>query len=224
MAAFPFAVVVFDLDGTLINTAPDLSAALNTMLAQLGRTTLPTARVIAMVGRGMRNLIESGLRTTGTVSEELIEQALPIFLQHYAAHLADESQPYAGAETALKLLRTRGADLAICSNKPEGFCRQLLAAFGWEGMFLDVIGGDTLAVRKPDPQPLLEAIRRAGGGRAVLVGDSIIDVETARAAGLPCLAVSFGFRDRPAGALGAAAVIDHFEQLLPALEALALAT
>jgi phosphoglycolate phosphatase len=220
MERFPFAVVVFDLDGTLINTAPDLTGALNHMLGRLGREPVPASKVIEMVGRGMRNLVERSLDATGAVAPELVEKALPIFLEYYEAHIADGTRPYEGAEAALDRLRKRGARLAICTNKPEALTRKLLAAFGWTERFACVVGGDTLAVRKPNPTPLWEAISRAGGGRAVLVGDSITDVQTAQAAGLPCLAVTFGFRDRPAEALGATGLIDRFDQLVPALEKL----
>jgi len=110
--------------------------------------------------------------------------------------------------------------VAVCTNKSEALTFALLEALGWKGRFGTVVGGDTLPVRKPDPAPLLEAIRRAGGGRAAFVGDSITDADTARAAGVPFVAVSFGFSDRPVEALGADAVIDRFEQLLPALRGL----
>ncbi|MGH8093251.1 MAG: phosphoglycolate phosphatase [Chthoniobacterales bacterium] len=220
MSEFPFSVVVFDLDGTLANTAPDLTEALNHMLIRFGREPVVAARVITMVGRGMRNLVESGLRATGSLSPNLMEEALPIFLAHYEAHIADRSQPYDGAEAALERLAACRAGLRICTNKPEHLARKLLAAFGWTERFASVVGGDTLSVRKPEAAPLREAIRRAGGGAAVLVGDSIIDIQTAQAAGQPCVAVTFGFRDRPAEELGANALIDHFDQLVPALTSL----
>ncbi|HEY1582286.1 MAG TPA: phosphoglycolate phosphatase [Chthoniobacterales bacterium] len=220
MESFPFAIVVFDLDGTLANTAPDLTDALNHMLVRLGRRTVPATQVIEMVGRGMRNLIERGLGATGEVTPALVDRALPIFLEYYEPHLADKSRPYDGAAAALDLLQVRGARLAICTNKPEGLTRKLLDAFGWTEKFASVIGGDTLPVRKPDALPLREAIARAGGGRAVMVGDSVTDIQTARAAGLPCLAVTFGFRDRPVAELGATLLIDRFDELVPALEKL----
>lgn len=220
MIRFPFAVVAFDLDGTLADTSPDLTEALNHMLVQLGRNPVPGARVIEMVGRGMRNLIERALAATGLITPAAVEEALPIFLEYYEAHIADRSRPYEGAEAALDLLAARGAKLAICTNKPEYLTRKLLAAFGWSERFAGVVGGDTLALRKPDAAPLLEAIRQAGGGPAVLVGDSITDIQTAAAAGLPCVAVTFGFRDRPATELGATTLIDRFDQLVEALEKL----
>ena len=220
MGTFPFAVVVFDLDGTLIDTAPDLTAALNFALRQLGRAQLTEAMVRGMIGRGVRVLIEQGLGATGEVSPELIDKVLPIYLDYYLAHIADGSRSYEGVEPTLALLRARGARLAICTNKPEDHTRKLLAAFGWADFFASVIGGDTLPARKPDAAPLLEAVARAEGGAAILVGDSITDIETARAARLPCVAVSHGFRDRPAEELGATILIDRFADLVPALETL----
>ena len=220
VARLPFAVVAFDLDGTLADTLPDLTDALNFMLARFGRTQLRDSAVRGMIGGGVRRLIERGLRATGPMTPALVDDALPIFLERYEAHIADQSHPYEGAEAALDLLIARGAKLAICTNKTEQLTRKLLAEFGWTERFASVVGGDTLPVRKPEAAPLLAAIERAGGGPAVLVGDSITDTETARAAGLPCIAVTFGFRDRPAEALGATRLIDHFDQLVPALEAL----
>ena len=220
MTPFPFDVVVFDLDGTLANTAPDLTDALNWMLARLGRHELPLGKVLTMIGRGTRILVEQGLAATGPLTPALVENALPLFFDYYELHLADRTLPYEGVERSLDQLLTRGAKLALCTNKPERFSRKLVAAFGWSEKFVSVVAGDTLRSRKPDPRPLLEAIRQAGGGRAVFVGDSIIDIETARAADLPCVAVTFGFRDRPAEALGATKLINHFDQLVPALEEL----
>ena len=220
MGRFPFAVVAFDLDGTLADTAPDLTDALNHMLARLGRDEVPKAAVLGMIGRGVRALVEKGLAVSGPTTAALLEDGLRIFLEYYEMHIADGSRPYEGAEAALDLLEMGGARLAICTNKPERLTRKLLAAFGWTERFASVVGGDTLAIRKPGAAPLLEAIRRAGGGPAVFVGDSITDTRTAAAAGLPCIAVTFGFRDRPAEALGATGLIDRFDQLVPALEKL----
>jgi phosphoglycolate phosphatase len=197
-----------------------LTAALNYMLAQLGREQLSRAKVLGMIGRGVRVLVEKGLAATGSATPELLERGLAIYVPYYEAHIAVHSRPYGGAEAALDLLRMCGARLAICTNKPEHPTRKLLAVFGWTDFFASVIGGDTLPARKPDAAPLLEAVRRAGGGAAVMVGDSITDIETANAARLPSVAVSFGYRDRPAKELGATAVIDRFDELVPALEGL----
>jgi phosphoglycolate phosphatase len=123
-------------------------------------------------------------------------------------------------EATLAALEAQGVTLAICTNKLEALTHRFLAAVGWTDRFAAVVGGDTLPVRKPDPAPLRLAIERAGGGAAAFVGDSITDTDTARAAHIPCVALSFGFSDRPADQLGADRLIDHFSDLIPALAAL----
>ena len=220
MTAFPFSVVAFDLDGTLADTAPDLTAALNHSLTMLGRATVPEESVRHMVGHGARALLEKGLAATGTMTPELVEQGFPIFLDFYGAHIADHSRPFPGLERALDELAAMDVKLAVCTNKLESLSHDLIAAFGWQGRFASLVGGDTLPVRKPDPEPLFEAIARAGGGRAAFIGDSITDTDTARNAGLPCVAVTFGFSDRPHDQLGATALIDHFDALIPTLSGL----
>ena len=221
MSDFPFDVVAFDLDGTLADTAPDLTAALNHALGVLGRAPIDPESVRHMVGHGARALLSKGLAATGESSEALIDQGFPIFLDHYTAHIAEGTRAFPGLEAALDELAAMGVALAVCTNKLEGLARELIVALGWEGRFASLVGGDTLPVRKPDPAPLFEAVARAGGGRAAFVGDSITDTDTARAAGIPCVAVSFGFSDRPADQLGADRLIDHFDDLIPALRALA---
>jgi phosphoglycolate phosphatase len=220
MRPIAFDIVVFDLDGTLADTAPDLSAALNHALAKLGRPPIPADDVRHMVGHGARALLGKGLAATGTVSDDLIEQGFPIFIEYYQAHIADNTRPFEGVEAALAALDARGVRLAICTNKLEGLTHDLIAALGWQARFDAIVGGDTLPQRKPDPAPVFEAIARAGGGRAAFVGDSISDTDAARAAGIPCVALTFGFSDRPADQLGASALIDHYDQLLPTLERL----
>jgi phosphoglycolate phosphatase len=220
MENLPFAVIVFDLDGTLLDTAPDLCRAVNYMLVRLGRVELERERITKMIGRGMRVLVERALTATGRATREMVDEALPVFLEYYEAHIADQTHPYPGAAEALKQLITHGARLAICTNKPEQLTRKLLAIFDWEKHFASIVGGDTTTARKPDPTPLLTAVERAGGGRAVLIGDSTNDTETAKAAGLPSIAVTFGYRDRPAEALDATCLIDSYEALLPTLVAL----
>ena len=222
MASFPFDVVAFDLDGTLAETAPDLTASLNHVLVELGRDPIAAESVRDMVGHGARALIRSGLAATGTVSETMVDEGFPIFLDYYGAHIADGSYAFPGVEKALDELAARGVALAICTNKVESLAVKFVDAMGWNDRFAAIIGGDTMPTNKPDPAPVREAIRRAGGGRAAFVGDSISDTGAARNAGIPCVALTFGFRDRPAEELGADALIDHFDQLIPALERLAL--
>lgn len=221
MTAIRFRTVVFDLDGTLADTAPDLTAALNHALGTLGRPAIPAQDVRHMVGHGARALLRKGLAATGTCSDELIERGFPIFIDYYEAHIADHSRPFEGVERTLVALEAAGVTIAVCTNKLEGLTHRFLAAMGWEGRFAAIVGGDTLPVRKPDPAPLLEAIARAGGHQpAAFVGDSITDTDTARAARLPCVALSFGFSDRPASELGADRLIDHWDELIPALASL----
>ena len=220
MTSFPFDVVAFDLDGTLADTAPDLAEALNHSLGALGRPLVPPASVRHLIGHGARALLRRGLAASGEAPEELVELGFPIFLEHYAAHICDGTRLFPGLEEALDAVERAGAALAICTNKQEALTMKLLGALGLSGRFAAIVGGDTLPVRKPDPAPLFEAIARAGGGRAVLVGDSITDADTARAAGVPFVAVSFGFSDRPVDQLGADLVIDSYEELKAALERL----
>ena len=212
-----FRTIAFDLDGTLVDTARDIAAALNHALAGLGRATLPLDAVRGMVGHGGRVLLQRGLAATGDVDDATLAEGFAAFIRHYEAHVCVHSRPYAGVTEALDALRAQGVALALCTNKPERLAHGVIDALGWRDHFAAIVGGDTLATTKPDPAMLHRAIDQAGGGPAALVGDSIIDVQTAHAAGIPCIAVSFGFADRPADQLGADAVIDQFDALLPAL-------
>lgn len=220
MLPFPFDVVVFDLDGTLADTALDLAAALNHALERLDRPTVDPAHVRHLVGHGARSLLRKGLALSGDAPESLVDQGFPHYIDYYAANICVGTRVYDGLDAALDALRARDVRLAICTNKQERLTNLLSWALGWNGRFDAIVGGDTLAVRKPDPAPLHEAIRRAGGGLAAFVGDSITDADTARAAGVPFVAVSFGFSDRPVEALGADAVIDRYDELVGALERL----
>lgn len=220
MDRFPFDVVAFDLDGTLADTAPDLARALNHVLEELGRPGVPPESVRHLIGHGARALLRRGLAATGEASEALVEHGYPLFLEFYGAHICEGTAAYDGLERALDELAGSGAKLAVCTNKAESLTLKLFGSLGWQRRFDSVVGGDTLAVRKPDPAPLLEAIARAGGGRAAFVGDSITDADTARAAAVPFVAVSFGFSDRPVGELGADAIIDSYDEMVPALRRL----
>ena len=220
MTDIPFDVVAFDLDGTLADTAPDLAAALNHTLAALGRERVPTESVRHLVGHGAKALLRKGLAATGEAPEELVEQGFPVFIDYYGRNICEGTRAYPDVEAALDRLVAQGVAVAMCTNKPEGLTHRLLDALGWSSRFEVIVGGDTLPVKKPDPAPLHEAIARAGGGRAAFVGDSIIDADTARAARIPFVAVSFGFSDRPVEALGADAVIDSYADLPEALAGL----
>jgi phosphoglycolate phosphatase len=219
-ADFPFDVVAFDLDGTLADTAPDLTSALNHALSVLGRPPVPAEDVRHMVGHGARALLQKGLAATGEVNEALVEQGFPLFIAYYLEHIADGTLIFPGLNEVLDTLAARGVKLAVCTNKQENLALRCLEELGWGSRFDAVVGGDTLPVRKPDPAPLFEAIARCGGGRAAYVGDSITDTDTGRNANIPTVAVSFGFSDRPVEQLDATALIDHFDELIPTLEQL----
>jgi phosphoglycolate phosphatase len=216
------ATLVFDLDGTLVDTAPDLCAALNHALGVLGRPPVPADAVRHMVGHGARALLARGLASSGEASAEMIEAGVPAFMAYYHAHIADHSRPFEGVEAALSALAAAGCRLAICTNKPVALADALVAALGWTDRFDAVLGYDSVARPKPDAEHVLATLRACGGtvGDAVFIGDSITDVTAARAAGLPVVVVSFGFSDRPVVELDADAVIDHYADLLPLLSRL----
>ncbi|MCS6987330.1 MAG: phosphoglycolate phosphatase [Sphingomonadaceae bacterium] len=215
--------VVFDLDGTLVDTAPDLAAALNHALAVLGRPPVAPASVRTMVGRGARALLERGLATTGGASPELVEAGLDPFLDHYRAHIARLSRPFPGVEPTLDRLAAAGRRLAVCTNKPEALTHALLAKLGWTGRFAAVLGADSRPFRKPDPRHLWAAIEAAGGSPAdaVFVGDTAVDLATARAAGVRFVLAAFGYLDDPVEPLGPDASIAHMAELIGALGELA---
>lgn len=214
--------ILFDLDGTLVDTAPDLAGAMNHVLAGLGRPTLPVDMVRHLVGHGARALISRGLEVTGEARPDLVEPSMPLFLDHYAAHIADASRPFDGVEPALDALAAAGCRLAICTNKPTGLANRLVAALGWQGRFAAVIGHDMAPKAKPDASHVMVTLAACGGeaGDAAFVGDSATDAGAARNAGLPLVLVRFGYTDVPADTLGADALIDHYDELVPALAGL----
>ncbi|CAA9543332.1 MAG: Phosphoglycolate phosphatase [uncultured Sphingosinicella sp.] len=221
MPAIRFDSVAFDLDGTLADTAPDIAHALNHALGTIGRLAIASQVVRTMIGDGARNLIRRALTATGGNDEALIDQLYPVYVDFYADHPCGGTKPFAGVEAAMDALAANGVRLAICTNKPERVSRALLEALGWTERFSAIVCGDTLSVRKPDPAPLFAAIREARS--AAFVGDSLIDAETARAAAVPFVAVSFGYSSVPADRFGADAVIDSFDALIPALDGLSAA-
>lgn len=213
-----FDIVAFDLDGTLADTAADLADALNHALESLGRPRLPLQQITLMVGHGTRALMRKGLEVTGGGQDEFLERGLSSLIGFYESNICVHTRAYPGASEMIDQLRTMRVKTAVCTNKPEYLATKLIAALGWASKFDAIIGGDTLAVSKPNAGPLLEAIARCGGGKALYVGDSITDADTARAADVPFVAVSFGFRDRPIEQLGANVVIDTFRDFEQALQ------
>jgi phosphoglycolate phosphatase len=215
--------VVFDLDGTLVDTAPDLVDTLNVVLAREGLPPVPYAQARNMVGGGARAMIERGLKEEGRplVAAE-IDRLFVQFIDHYAEHIADGSRPFPGLEAALDDLAGRGFTLAVCTNKLEALSLLLLDALGLAKRFAAVCGQDTFGVHKPDPAIFRQTVLRAGGDpvRAIMIGDSGTDIRTARAAGVPVIAVDFGYTDVPIEELGPDRVISHYDELSAAVHAL----
>ena len=211
-----FDLVGFDLDGTLVDTSPDLAAAVDAALAHGGFPPLD-ADIRPMIGGGSRLMLRRGLEAAGQHDEALVDRLLPVLLQSYHDNIAVGSRPYPGMLDALDALSASGVTLAVVTNKLEALATRLLDALDLTGRFATIIGGDSVGRSKPDPAPIHAMVERCGGGRAAFVGDSIFDVGAAHAAGLPAIAVSFGFLDRPVEALGADRVIDHYDELVPAL-------
>jgi len=217
MASFSFEIVGFDLDGTLLDTGGDLGAAVNHALAQIDRPPFPIANIRPFVGKGARVMLEQALEASGGSTPALVDQCLPVLLDYYEQNLAVHTVPYPGLVEALDVLAARGVKLAICTNKVERFAVPLVRQMGLADRFACIIGGDTVGVGKPDPAPIHEMIARCGGGRAAFIGDTINDIAGAKNAGAASVAVSFGF-DPDVSALGADAVIHHFDELVPLLE------
>ncbi|SOB86846.1 phosphoglycolate phosphatase [Sphingomonas guangdongensis] len=215
----PFAIVGFDLDGTLLDTSGDLAAAVNHALAGAGRPALTTGQVTTMIGGGAKHMLAQALDATGGCDESEFRGHYKALLGYYGNHLAVHTRPYPGAIAAVEALRASGTRVGVVTNKFEGFATRLLDALGLAPLFDVVIGGDTMGPgrSKPAPDGVLALVERLGGGRAAFVGDSIYDIQAGKAAGLPTVAVSFGFLLQPVGTLGADAVIDHFDQLSPVL-------
>lgn len=185
--------VIFDLDGTLIDTAADLAASMNYALVEAGRAPVPMARVRHLVGHGARAMLDHGFRENGGAPPASLDASVALFLDHYLAHIADRSRPFPGALEAIGALSADGARIAICTNKKETWARALIEALGLTGKFQAIIGADTAGAAKPDARPVLAALQGAGGERGVFIGDSDTDIRAAKAAGMPCLAATFGY-------------------------------
>ncbi len=213
-----FDTILFDLDGTLVDTADDLTASLNHALQALGRPAVAPASVRGMVGHGARKLLERGLSATGGMTPELVDEGVSGFLDYYRDHIADFSRPFPGADTALDQLAARGFRLGVCTNKPESLARQLLACLGWADRFAAVRGSDSQPWRKPDPRHLTATLADAGGKACIFVGDSRTDADTAVAAGIPFILVSFGYSIEPLDQLQADYRIDDFAELAAAVD------
>lgn len=212
----PAPLAVFDLDGTLADTAPDLVATLNIILGRQGVPPLPLADARHMIGHGARALIERGFEAAGReIVPERLDDLYRQFLAHYADHLCVNTRLFPGALEALDALEGDGFRLAVCTNKVEAHSVKLLETLGIAARFAAICGRDTFPFIKPDPRHLTLTVRKAGGSAAaaVMVGDSRTDIVTAQAAGIPVVAVTFGYTDVPVHGLRPDMVIDHFDEL-----------
>lgn len=217
------ATVVFDLDGTLVDTAPDLINAVNRALDGAGYAVVPPEAVRPFIAFGGRRMLEESVRVAGLNPEaDEIEILFERFMAHYEVDIAVESRPFPGLIEALDQLAARGARMGVCTNKREGLSRTLLAELDMERYFGAIVGRDTLPVCKPHPGHVTGTVARAGGelARAVMVGDSSTDIRAAQAAGVPVIAVGFGYPDRPVETLGADALIEDYGALMGELASL----
>lgn len=221
MTDFPFAIVGFDLDGTLIDTSEDLRLACNHALRLADIAPLSPIQIRSAIGGGARRMLERGVEMNGNppVSPRLFDQMFGEFLDYYAAQIAVHSQPFPGALAMMDRLDAMGVKMAVVTNKLEGLADKLFVELGLRHRFAAFLGRDSLGPdrSKPAPDLIHEMIRQSGGGRSVFVGDSGFDIGAARAAGIPAVAVSFGFLEGPVEELAADAVIDHFDALIPTL-------
>jgi phosphoglycolate phosphatase len=217
--------VVFDLDGTLVDTAPDLISALNFVLDREGMPAVPLKSARMLIGAGVRKLLERGLEVDGRhASVEDITRLTDDFIEYYAAHIADASRPFDGLESALDDLEARGYRFAVCTNKLEWLSKLLLDRLGLSARFAAICGADTFGVAKPDPAILQQTVARAGGqlSTTIMVGDAGPDIGVARRAGIPVIGVEFGYTDVPIADLKPDRLIGHMSELPAAVEGLML--
>jgi phosphoglycolate phosphatase len=219
----PNPLIVFDLDGTLVDTAPDLIGSLNVILAREGMAALPLASARNMIGGGARKMLERGLEVEGrSASVAELNRLTAEFIAHYGDHIADLSRPFEGLETALDTLSAQGCTLAVCTNKLEWLSKRLLDKLNLSRRFAAICGADTFGVSKPDPAILRQTAARAGCEIAstIMVGDAGTDVGVARRAGVPVIGVTFGYTEVPIEALNPDRVISHMAELPAAVSGL----
>jgi phosphoglycolate phosphatase len=219
----PYPTVVFDLDGTLVDTAPDLINALNFVLSHEGLPAVPMKSARNMIGAGARKLLERGLEVDGRhVSSGDLDRLTDDFIDHYAAHIADESRPFEGLEDALDDLSSQGYRFAVCTNKLEWLSKLLLDELGLSSRFSAICGADTFGISKPDPVILQQTVARAGGHLAstVMVGDAGPDIGVARRANVPVVGVDFGYTDVAMADLKPDRLIGHMRDLPAAVKSL----
>ncbi|MEN7536880.1 HAD-IA family hydrolase [Aurantiacibacter flavus] len=224
MSHFPFDTILFDLDGTLVDSNRDLAPAVNHALVYAGHGPIAESEIRNFIGGGAALMLRRALEAKGEQpSEERMAELTDVLLKHYWAHIADNTVPFDGVIATLDGLAAKGCKLAVCTNKLEKPARQLLDALGMTHHFTAIYGGDTCGpdCSKPQPDMLLAAIKDCGGTRAAMVGDSTYDVRAARNAEVPVVTLSFGYHDVPVSELGGDVMIEHFDHLIPALEKLA---
>jgi phosphoglycolate phosphatase len=215
--------IVYDLDGTLADTAEDLMATLNWLLRREGLAPLKVESAGSLLGAGARALIARGFAASGrSLEPEKLEALFADYLSYYSAHIMERSRLYPGVDSALAAFERAGWRQAVCTNKTESLARLLITKLGIAGRFAFICGQDTFGVAKPDPKPLLETVAASGGlrQRAIMVGDSGTDIKTARAANVPVIAVDYGYTEVPAAELRPDRVISHFDELMAACDAL----
>ncbi|WP_306145121.1 phosphoglycolate phosphatase [Roseibium sp. MMSF_3412] len=213
-------VLVFDLDGTLVSSMEDLVATLNVVLTSNGHSAVPQEKVVHMVGMGAKVLLQRGLDYNEVSwTEEMVQPLYHQFIDHYAANIAVHTRAFDGVVASLERFRSEGWKLAVCTNKAERLTLPLLAELDLAKYFDAVVGGDTFSVSKPNAEPVHGAIERAGGSikGSVMIGDSGTDISAARNAGIPVVAVDFGYTPVPVHELGPDKVISHFDELPAAI-------
>lgn len=212
------ATIVFDLDGTLVDSAPDLVRALNETMALEGLPRMKLETVRNMVGQGARVLIERAAARAGVnFRDEKLDQMTEAFVDFYRADIARESRPFPGVEDTLAELAAMGAKLTVCTNKRTELSTQLLTALGLADCFAAIVGADAVTQRKPHPDHYRAAVTRGGGSvrRSVMIGDTVADIASARGAGAPVAVAAFGYSDVSAETLGADVVLNHFSEVTP---------
>jgi phosphoglycolate phosphatase len=209
-------IIVFDLDGTLVDTAPDLLDSLNHCIEAAGLKTVEPQQLRSYVGMGGKVMIERAFAAQQRpLDEKHLQELLELFLRHYTANMPGHSRPFPGAVEAVERFKAAGYLVAICTNKYEALSHTILEGLGLTSHFAAICGQDTFAFRKPDPRHLTATIEKAGGNpaRSVMIGDSRTDIDTAKAAGIPVVAVDFGYTDRHVRDFEPSRIISHFDDL-----------
>lgn len=216
MFEFRPTAIVWDLDGTMVDSAPDLAAALNKVLDMRGFFTLPVTEVRTMIGNGVPKLVERGFNAVGMRPDPTqLDELVAIFVKEYKACATDNTRPYPGVVEALQEIHSMNMPMGVCTNKPESFTRQILEGLGLSGFFSSVIGGDSTRAKKPDPEPVLACLRGlvSEPASSLMIGDSVHDVHAAHAAGVTIGVVPWGYRTAPVEELGADFVVHDLSGL-----------